>query len=186
MEAIITQNAQLKRQIAELERIKRDNEATQELLNENQLLAQRLRELKAEVAPKKARKPYTRSKPYNVYSNPYLVFLKDTRAILKEEVLSDQPTLTGKELTCAVTRLAGQRWREMSKEDQELYRLEPTNLSQQFAELEEVVVDTNFVEMNLNGTTVWVDLDTNLYYKNQNSLVPIGHLKNGQAQAFNN
>lgn len=136
MDSIINQNAQLKRQIAELERIKRDNQATQELLNENQILAQRLRELKAEVVPKKARKPYTRSKPYSLYSNPYLVFLKDTRAILKEEILSDQPTLTGKDLTCAVTRLAGQRWREMSKEDQELYRLEPTNLWQQFDEVD--------------------------------------------------
>ncbi len=182
MDSIIDQNAQLKRQIAELERIKRDNQATQELLNENQILAQRLRELKAEVAPKKARKPYTRSKPYSVYSNPYLVFLKDTRAILREEILSDQPTLTGKELTCAITRLAGQRWREMSKEDQELYRLEPTNLSQQ---LEEAVSETQLIEMNLNGTTVWLDSNTNLCYKNHNSFVPTGHFVNGNFTQFN-
>lgn len=183
MDSIIDQNAQLKRQIAELERIKRDNQATQELLNENQILAQRLRELKAEVAPKKARKPYTRSKPYSVYSNPYLVFLKDTRAILREEILSDQPTLTGKELTCAITRLAGQRWREMSKEDQELYRLEPTNLSQQ---LEEVVEETELVERVVEGRNVWLDLDSNLVYQdNITTALPTGFLVNGHFTKFN-
>ena len=125
----IARNAALKIKIAEMERKQRDREASQELLNENQILVQRLRELKKAAAEsKKDRKVYTRQKPYNVHSNPYLTFLCGAREELKTEILAVQPTLKGKELTCAVTTLAGHRWRQMSAEERAGYKITPTVL----------------------------------------------------------
>ena len=78
--AAIAKNAALKLKIAEMERKQRDIEAAKELVNENQILAQRLRDLKKAAAEsKKTRKTYTRQKPYNVHSNPYMKFLKGAR-----------------------------------------------------------------------------------------------------------
>jgi hypothetical protein len=134
----IARNAALKLKIAEMERKQRDREASQELLNENQILAQRLRDLKKAAAEaKKARKVYTRQKPYNVHSNPYLTFLSGAREGLKTEILAVQPGLKGKELTCAVTTLAGHRWRQMSAEERAGYKITPTVLFENSADNEE-------------------------------------------------
>jgi hypothetical protein len=122
----IARNAALKIKIAEMERKQRDREASQEILNENQILAQRLRDLKKAAAEtKKDRKVYTRQKPYNLHSNPYLTFLSGAREGLKTEISAVQPTLKGKELTCAVTTLAGHRWRQMSAEERAGYKITP-------------------------------------------------------------
>ncbi len=126
---VIARNAALKLKISEMERKQRDREAAKELLNENQILAQRLRDLKKAAAEsKKPRKAYTRSKPYNVMNNPYMRFLQDKRQQLKDEILSVQPNLKGKELTCAITTLAGHRWREMPAEERALFKITPTVL----------------------------------------------------------
>ena len=157
--AAITRNAELKLKIAEIQRRHRERAAAQDLLNENKVLAQRLRELKKiELESKKSRKVYTRAKPYDVNSNPYMRFLKQNRLELREQILSVQPLLTGKELTCAITTLAGHRWREMSEQDRASFKIIPIQL---FAE------ETG-LEFN-SGLNLWIDSNSGLAYE-QNSM----------------
>jgi hypothetical protein len=182
--AAITRNAELKLKIAEIQRKQRERAAAQELLNENKVLAQRLRELKkVELEAKKPRKVYTRAKPYDVNSNPYMRFLKQNRLGLRDQILAVQPLLTGKELTCAITTLAGHRWREMSEEDRASFKIIPVRL---FADdSQESVVETG-LEFNPD-LNLWIDLNSGLVYE-QNSLdnPPNGWLIDGILLPFLN
>jgi len=202
--AVIARNAALRLKIAEMEKKQRDQAAAKELLNENQILAQRLRALKKSAAEsKKPRKTYTRSKPYNVMSNPYMRFLQQYRQQLKEQILAINPEYKGKELTCAITTLAGYRWREMSEDERAQFKLAPTVLFADPAEHDdwlddgwtawspktpaaEVILQEVVVDDGENPFSIWIDpnADPSPAFGSNTVGEPIGHVTEGRFVPF--
>jgi hypothetical protein len=202
--AVIARNANLRLKIAEMEKKQRDNEAAKELLNENQILAQRLRDLKKSIAEsKKPRKTYTRSKPYNVMNNPYMRFLQQNRQQMKAEILAVNPEYKGKELTCAVTTLAGHRWRQMTEEERAQFKLVPTVLFADPAQhddfmddswaawsprtpVAEVILQEVIVDDGENPFSIWIDpnAEPSPAFKSNSVDEPIGQVMEGRFMPF--
>ena len=202
--AAIAKNAALRLKIAEMEKKQRDTEAAKELLNENHILAQRLRDLKKTIADsRKPRKAYTRSKPYNVMNNPYMRFLQENRQQLKDEILAVNPEFKGKELTCAITTLAGHRWRQLTEEERAQFKIVPTVLFADPVEHDdwmddswtawspktpaaEVILQEVIVDDGQNPFSIWIDpnADPSPAFKSASVDEPIGQVMEGRFMPF--
>jgi hypothetical protein len=146
---------------------------------------------------RKPRKAYTRSKPYNVMSNPYMRFLQQNRQQLKDQILAVNPECKGKELTCAITTLAGRRWRQLTEEQRAQFKIAP---SVPFADptehddwmddswtapktpAAEVILQDVIVVDGQNQFSIWIDPNANQSpaFKSATVDEPIGQVMEGR------
>jgi len=139
--------------------------------------------------------------------NPYMVYLKDNRKTIEQEVLLANPELKGKELQNAITKRAGELWK-IAKETNTYIPAEQTNNNdndndndnnntpteeindnnnnnEQDQEQDEDDNDDNTLNLTFHeNLKVWYDSETDLYYDDETGNEAKGSIVNNILKPF--
>ncbi|NBP16826.1 hypothetical protein EBU95_20970 [bacterium] len=135
--------------------------------------------------------------------NPYMKFLQENRKAIGEEILAATPELKGKELQTAITKRAGELWKQQKASLLPIVDDEPAGLEEHPSEIgpqeqeeqqtadgeaqdnEDNEDDEDKITLTYNETLkVWIDEETQLYYDDEQGSDAKGSIVNGSLRPF--